>query len=390
MCIRDRTYTITGLNPGTTYSLYFTITHKDSNLITQSDTKSITTKPVASLVPGQTFSFLVGENLTLDFQNADMNASVLKLNVENDDGEWIPDVAIAEVPAGTSSYTWNLSPYADTLYEACRTKNEMNILISCTSVLNGSSPRKEHAGTAIIVNSNPLFQACSLVNTDKTISSLLGTSSTITEYGNFQIQIPPDLKAIPQNSAEIIKYVAYLTPASESSEIKRTETAYSSDSQVNLDLGTYNRPGSYFICVYAIDSRENISEIIQKPCTILPYHIPQYNISLKRMNGFEKEIFLNLSAEYSRILVNSISKNRIVSLAYRYAASGQNLPGTWTPITGFSTTIIDTFDSRIRYNRNTLADPFLQLPSDSSFEIEFQIKDCIQTCLLYTSPSPRD
>lgn len=377
------TYTAANLSPDTTYSLYFVITRKDSNLTTQSETKSFTTKPIASLAPGQTFSFPVGEDLTLAFQNADMNASVLKLSVKNDAGEWISDMAAAEVPAGTSSYTWNLSSYADRLYEACRAKNIIDIIISCSAVLNVETQPQLYTGTAAIVNSDPVFQSCFLVNTEESISSLLGTSSTITKYGNFQIQIPPDLKAIPQNAAEIIGYTAYLTPAAEVSEIKRADAAYSSDSQVYLNLGTYDKPGSYFICVCAVDSRGNTSEIVQKSCTILPYHIPTYSISPKRMNGFEKEIFLSLSAEYSRLLVESVPKNSIVSLAYRYGAPEDDLSAAaWTPITDFSTEIIDADNGRIRYNRNTLAAPFLQLPNDSPFQIEFQIKDRIQTLIV--------
>lgn len=378
------TYTINGLKPGTAYSVYFVITRKDSGLTTQSETKSVTTRPIASLSPDQTFSFHIGNDLPLSLQDYSMNASTLKLSVENDAGEWISDVDVITVPAGTASCIWELSALAETLYTYCKTKNRMNIRISCGVTLDGTYYENIYTGTAEVTDSNPVLESFLLTNTDSAIASLLGTNKSVERYGNFQVQIPVSQKAVAQNSAEIIKYAAYLAPyASESTIIRSAESAYSADSQVNIDLGTHSASGTYLICVYAVDSRGNVSETLKTPCTIYPYHIPVPSIFLQRMNGFENTIFLSISVLYSRLLANAVPQNSITSLAYRFTKAGTAQPESWTPITDFSSAILDTENARITYYRNTIDSPFMELSNEFSYDFEFRIMDEIQAIVIH-------
>ncbi|MCB6543677.1 hypothetical protein LI170_16235, partial [Desulfovibrio desulfuricans] len=89
----------------------------------------------------------------------------------------------------------------------------------------------------------------------------------------------------------------------------------------------------------------------------IPYHAPVTNINIYRMNGFEKEIFLELYSQYSRLAIGSTDKNSLVSIMYRYAEVGTSLPSSWKSITDYSSgiTSVNATDSKLTYIRNTLS-----------------------------------
>lgn len=383
-------FTFTNLSPNTTYTLSVRIWRKDSNLYTTSSNISITTLPISSLVTQGPLSLNIGDNLSLSFQNQDKNASTLKLSVEDDSGSWVTiSSAQVTVPINTSTYLWNLSSYATTLYSCCTTKNDMNFKISCGVTLNGKYFENIYSGIMHVTNANPIFSTFTMANIDTAITNLLGVStSTIQNMGNLIIQIPSANKAVAQKNAAIIKYIAYLVPKNTANVAKKVEAAYSSTSQVTIDMGTYSTAGTYQICVFAIDSRKNVSTTIMKDWIIIPYHAPVTNIKLYRMNGFEKEIFLELDSLYSRLVVGSSNKNSIVSVMYRYAEVGSALPASWASITDYSSgiTTIDATDSKLTYIKNSLSNYFLKdLSNDKSYNFEFKITDKIGSVIISTT-----
>ena len=382
----SHSFTFTNLSPNTTYTLSVRIWRKDSNLYTTSSNISITTLPISSLVTQDTFSLNIGDNLSLSFQNEDKNASTLKLSVEDDSGSWITiNSAQVTVPINEATYLWHLSSYATTLYEHCTTKNEMNFRISCGVTLNGKYYENIYSGIMHVTNADPSFNAFTLTNTNTTITNLLGvTTSTIQNMGNFRVQIPSASKAIAQKSAAIVKYIAYLIPKGATNVVKTAEAVYSSTSQVNIDIGTYSTAGTYQICVFAVDSRQNVSSTIAKDCIIIPYHAPVTNINIYRMNGFEKEIFLELYSQYSRLAIGSTDKNSLVSIMYRYAEVGTSLPSSWKSITDYSSgiTSVNATDSKLTYIRNTLSNYFIKdLSIEKSYNFEFKITDKVDSVI---------
>ena len=374
-------YTYTGLTPNTSYTLAVKITRSDSGLVTTSSNVTSTTNPIATIT--SSVSFTIGEDLTLEFKNADKNESTIELSVENDSGEWV-DIASYTSPINVSSFTLVLSESdkVSKLCSYCKNRNEMGVRVSCGVTLNGTYYGNTYTGKATISNSNPVFSDFVLVNTDSKCTNILGnSSSTIQGFGNMQVQIPTNNKAVAKNGATISKYVAYITVLDGTAIIKSSSASYSETDTVTIDLGTYSSHGNYTIHVYAIDSRDNTSSTINKDFSIYPYHIPVPTINLHRLNDFEKEILLDLSITYSRVLVNNSAKNSIKSIEYRYAEGYSNFPASWTSLTGFSNSN-NGDDGIVTYSKNTSDNIWMEISISNTCKYEFKITDSVQSIIV--------
>ena len=374
-------YTYTGLTPNTSYTLAVKITRSDSGLVTTSSNVTSTTNPIATIT--SSVSFTIGEDLTLEFKNANKNESTIKLSVENDSGEWV-DIASYTSPINVSSFTLVLSESdkVSKLSSYCKNRNEMGVRVSCGVTLNGTYYGNTYTGKATISNSNPVFSDFVLVNTDSKCTNILGnSSSTLQGLGNMQVQIPTNNKAVAKNGATISKYVAYITVLDGTAIIKSSSASYSETDTVTIDLGTYSSHGNYTIHVYAIDSRDNTSSTINKDFSIYPYHIPVPTINLHRLNDFEKEILLDLSITYSRVLVNNSAKNSIKSIEYRYAEGYSNFPASWTSLTGFSNSN-NGDDGIVTYSKNTSDNIWMEISISNTCKYEFKITDSVQSIIV--------
>lgn len=374
-------YTYTGLTPNTSYTLAVKITRSDSGLVTTSSNVTSTTNPIATIT--SSVSFTIGEDLTLEFKNADKNESTIELSVENDSGEWV-DIASYTSPINVSSFTLVLSESdkVSKLCSYCKNRNEMGVRVSCGVTLNGTYYGNTYTGKATISNSNPVFSDFVLVNTDSKCTNILGnSSSTIQGLGNMQVQIPTNNKAVAKNGATISKYIAYITVLDGTAIIKSSSASYSETDTVTIDLGTYSSHGNYTIHVYAIDSRDNTSSTINKDFSIYPYHIPVPTINLHRLNDFEKEILLDLSITYSRVLVNNSAKNSIKSIEYRYAEGYSNFPASWTSLTGFSNSN-NGDDGIVTYSKNTSDNIWMEISISNTCKYEFKITDSVQSIIV--------
>lgn len=374
-------YTYTGLTPNTSYTLAVKITRSDSGLVTTSSNVTSTTNPIATIT--SSVSFTIGEDLTLEFKNADKNESTIKLSVENDSGEWV-DIASYTSPINVSSFTLVLSESdkVTKLCSYCQNRNEMGVKVACGITIDGIYYGNTYTGKAYIADSNPVFSDFVLVNTDSKCTNILGnSSSTIQGFGNMQVQIPTNNKAVAKNGATISKYIAYITVMDGTAIIKSSSASYSETDTVTIDLGTYSSHGNYTIHVYAIDSRDNTSSTINKDFSIYPYHIPVPTINLHRLNDFEKEILLDLSITYSRVLVNNSAKNSIKSIEYRYAEGYSNFPASWTSLTGFSNSN-NGDDGTVTYSKNTSDNIWMEISISNTCKYEFKITDSVQSIIV--------
>lgn len=374
-------YTYTGLSPNTSYIFAVKITRKDSGLVTNSSNATTTTLPIATIT--SSVSFNVGEDLILEFANSDKNESTVKLSVENDSGSWV-DISTHTAPLGVSSFTLVLSDSSSVskLTGYCQKRTEMGVKVACGVTIDGTYYGNTYTGKAYITGSNPTFSGFSLINTDTTCTDILGNNtSTIQGMGNMQVKISTSDKAVAKNGATIIKYIAYLTVQDGTAIIKSSSALYSDTETVNIDLGTYSSSGNYTIHVYAIDSRDNTSSTVSKNFSIYPYHIPVPTINLHRLNDFEKEILLDLSITYSRVLVNNSAKNSIKSIEYRYAEGYSNFPASWTSLTGFSNSN-NGDDGTVTYSKNTSDNIWMEISISNTCKYEFKITDSVQSIIV--------
>ena len=317
---------LSDLKPGTTYSIKIRVKRTDSQLWTESNTKSFTTIPIAS-ISNDSIDFNIGSDLVINFTNSDKNKSFLALQIEKTDGTWEEVIRTDEVlPLNNeTSYTWALSSNATLLYSKVPTRNKANIRIICGTTINNTvydnyeSPK---TGVMSVVNSNPTFSTYSYGDANTTTQSVLGNTSYMPEkYGDMQAHISTSNKATAKNQATITKYVA-VVKNSDGKDVVSKESIYSSTSQVDFSFGSIATSGTYTIKIYAVDSRGNTSSTIQKTFYVLPYHQPTATIELSRLNDYEQETVIKITAYYSKLKVGSTNKNTTFNVKYRYAEVG--------------------------------------------------------------------
>lgn len=396
---KSGTFTYTGMNssdasipsvstlkPGTSYDLKLEVRRADSNLWTTSSKYSFTTIPIATII-NDSIDFIIGNNLTFNFQDYNNNKSFIALDIQKVDGTWEENVIKTDEIIQQESYTWNLSSYSSILYSKMTTRNSANIRIRCGTTIDGTVYSNTILGEmkVDVLTSKPIFSDYTYGNTIVEINNVLGSVIHMPEnYGNMQAQISVANKAIPKNQATILKYIATITN-SDDNVILTKEAIYSEESQININFGSIPMVDLYKINIYAVDSRGNKSSTISKPFTIIPYHIPYITIDLKRENNYEENTFINLKVVYSKMIVNGAIKNLIKSIKYRYAESGSVYGDTYASIPIPDYISQNTNDSLIMYSNNTFVN--LNDESKKTFNFEFIITDVIGA---YTVTIPVD
>lgn len=368
---------LSDLKPGTTYSIKIRVKRTDSQLWTESNTKSFTTIPIAS-ISNDSIDFNIGSDLVINFTNSDKNKSFLALQIEKTDGTWEEVIRTDEVlPLNNeTSYTWDLSSNTTLLYSKVPTRNKANIRIICGTTINSTvydNSESPKTGIMSVVNSNPTFSTYSYGDANTATQSVLGNTSYMPEkYGDMQAHISTSNKATAKNQATITKYVAIIKNSDGKTVISK-EATYSSTDQVDFIFGAITTSGTYTINIYAIDSRGNASSTIQKTFYVLPYHQPTATIELSRLNDYEQETVIKITAYYSKLKVGSTNKNTTFNVKYRYAEAGTTLSGNYTAVTGWSSSDYGDSDIKATMSQN----PFVNLNdnSNNSYTFEFQITD---------------
>ena len=206
---------VSTLKPGTTYKLKCWVRRKDSQLPTTSGNISFTTNPVATisnLDSEDEFSYNIGDDITLKFDNSSANKSWLSFSLETANGQYEELFKTDEV-IQSDSYIWKLSSYSSILYSKMSTKNSASCKIKCgtTIVENGQTINYvsgEFYGRIYVKNSNPIFSDFDYADENTSIQKILGdTHSMLQYYSNMVIRIPLSKKATAQNGASIAKYI---------------------------------------------------------------------------------------------------------------------------------------------------------------------------------------
>lgn len=371
-------FTIAGLAPGASYSFRCRVTRRDSGLTTESQSITVKTVPIATL--SGNFDLDIGNDLTVSLVNCDKNASTLEVCIQSEPDAWSDPLLTVESPIGEASCTLPLSEIADALYESCPAKNSAPIRIACGTTLNGRLYQNFYTGNASVSDSDPVFTDFTCENTDELINAVLGnTSYMIENFGNMQVQITPENQAIPQNCAFIVKYIATVTSQNAAIQSAQEITPLE-DQTLSIDLGSFSQAGDYTICIHAVDSRENVSSAVTRNFHVLPYRLPAASVILKRFNEFEKETLIDLSASYSKLLLDGTPKNTPFTIKYRFAETGMPLPDTYTSITDFTSDFTSLPENvKVTYNNSSTTKPFQILDSSKSYHFEFLFTDCISS-----------
>ena len=107
---------VSTLKPNTKYKIKLWVRRKDSKLGTYSSNIEFTTKSVASISNlNEGFSYNIGDDLNLTFENSSENKSWLAFYIKDESDNWEEILKTDEV-IQANSYTWQLSNYASIFY----------------------------------------------------------------------------------------------------------------------------------------------------------------------------------------------------------------------------------------------------------------------------------
>ena len=189
------------------------------------------------------------------------------------------------------------------------------------------------------------------------------------------VRIPVSNRAIALNGASIIKYCALVKDLNSGVQKLTSELAYSDNSEIVFSFGNMIKASTYQIQIYAIDSRGNTSRTISKIFYVLPYSQPRVSIDLHRLNKYEEETELSISAIYSALNISSVAKNNNFTVQYAYAEDGQPF-GSYHDLS-LTISSYDSDNKKAYYH----ASPFIDLNDNSnkSFNFKFLIKDRVST-----------
>lgn len=380
---------VSTLKPGTTYKLKCWVRRKDSQLPTTSGNISFTTNPVATisnLDSEDEFSYNIGDDITLKFDNSSANKSWLSFSLETANGQY-EELFKTDEAIQSDSYIWKLSSYSSILYSKMSTKNSASCKIKCgtTIVENGQTINYvsgEFYGRIYVKNSNPIFSDFDYADENTSIQKILGDAHSILQYySNMVIRIPLSKKATAQNGASIIKYIVKV----DDSQNVTYELNYKTDSEVVLELGKYYSSGTKKINICALDSRGNTSNVIVKSFNVISYHPPFIeDMNLDRLNGYEAEVVLDFYGGISKVIIGNVEKNTSRKVLYRYAEVGTAFPSSYTEINGVKISSFSSNEYEIDFSQNTKDDTFgitgsgsskLILDNNKSYNFQFRISD---------------
>ena len=377
---------VSTLKPGTTYKLKCWVKRKDSQLSTTSSNIEFTTKSVASISNlNEGFSYNIGDDLNLTFDNSSENKSWLAFYIKDESDNWEEILKTDEV-IQANSYTWQLSNYASIFYSKLPNDNSKKCKIECGTTITENKQTiscisSKFVGTINVKNSNPVFTDFNYGDEDTSTQAVLGNKTyMIKNYGSMKVRIPVAKKAVAKNGATIIKYIISVDGVA----IDSYEKKYSDSSEILCELGKYNTNGIGTISIYAIDSRGNVSDTVKKAFTVLPYSLPRFSvINLKRLNDYESEIVLDFQGVISKLSVNNVEKNTIKTVGYRYAEEGSSYPTNFSVINGVTVSSTPS-EYILSFAQNTSDDTFgitgsgsskLVLDNNKSYNFQFYIRD---------------
>lgn len=317
------TFYINDLTPGTTYSVKIRVRRKDSQLYTESSTKSATTTDIA--------------RITSSLSNIDSDSSLTVVaskpdGVECDIKLELPDLGLAEVirHSNTTNTTFTIEEI-QSLANYIPNNTSTTLRITAVTVIDGVDKYWDYKDiTYSVVNANPIFNNFTYEDTDTSITALTGDNQIIVKgYSDLKVTISTSNKAVAQKGATMDKYRLVVGS-------KQIDVDYSDSSDVNLMLSNID---NNVFTVYAIDSRGNSTAKQISPSTYIDYFEPYITSPIPtatRTNGIDSETTLSFSGKFFNDSFGAV--NNSLTITYEYKKTSES---TWT--TG-TTTITPTIN----------------------------------------------
>ena len=346
---KSGTYTITGLEPNTTYKVVTSLQHKENELEKDSSALSVKTYdyPHCTTTP----NFVIGDKVKLTFYNPlgrTFHFYVIA-NGKQLSPEW--------TTSGTSYTGINADSTQALLYATIPNAKSCKYKIKTvwTSDLDEYTWTADNGNTISIDESKclPTFtdfsyrDSSSIPNITGKDQELVKSLSTLT------VSISDAQKMVAKNGATPSKYVISIDKLSV--DMAHTKTS--------IDVGRISSKGVLRLNVRAYDSR-GLSTLKYKDITVHDYEKPVINVEAKRLNSFEAQTTIKVDGAFSLVTMsNGWSANSITKASYWWREVG----GTWSEELPLTVTVTD--------NKYTCSDAVRSFDNQKEFEIWVTVYD---------------
>lgn len=218
----------------------------------------------------------------------------------------------------------------------------------------GSVSSKTATVTTTAANSGPTLSGFTYADSYATTTAITGNDQLFIQ-GHSKLTVTPGT-ATPKNQATIANYTATCNGVSVSNT---TGDA--------LTVDAVSKSGTVAVVLTITDSR-GYTASVSKNITVLAYAKPKVNsLTLRRTNDIEAEMQLVFNGSISAITVDSVQKNSLLYVRYRYKATSATSYSSYVSILSAVTQSGTSFS----YSNLELR----SLASDQSWDVHIQIRD---------------
>lgn len=337
---KSGSYTISGLNPNTTYKVKTRVRRKDNQLTTDSAALSVETYayPYCNSMP----NFTIGNKLTLGFYNP-LSRSITA-NILGADGSQISN----DTTTGTSISGYAGSVVVDRLYASIPNSQSGTYKVKVTY---GSQVNTKTGGTYTVNKNNcaPSIGGVSYKDTNSTSVAITGNNQDIVR------------------NQSIVEYTATGLQAQKYATVRSCSVSINGNSY-NLALSGNNASGgnatvdsaSTITAVFTVTDSRGVTGTKSINVNMLDWTVPSAIINLHRQDNYYPETDITVDANYS-----SINGNNRITITYQgkkegdteYSISGtlqDNVQSTFVANNDYDwdieVTLVDSFGGQTTYH----------------------------------------
>ena len=369
---KSGSYTVSGLSANTTYKIKTRIRRKDNQLTTDTSATSVTTYdyPYCTESP----NFILGNAVTLEFYNP-LSRDFVFYIIGNGTQIDVEYKCSSTSYSGVNSTTSSVPYLYDTIPNAKSGKYKVKV------VYDTSTKTRDNGNTYSIVEKEcyPTFTAgYTLKDVGDKTKNITNGAFLIKGYSSLTVEIPTSAQMKANKGANPKNYTASFNGVNKTIN-------YSSSATTSCNFGVVNTTGTKEVSVRAYDTR-TLSTLAKKSITIYDYSKPKVYIDVKRKNNFGEVATLNVTGNYTPLVVSGVAKNLITACKYRYKEVGND---TWLSSAtndGWVTLSTTLNSEKGTFTCGTVN--FDDLTNTSTFEFEVQVTDSLNNTT--TEPATLD
>lgn len=218
----------------------------------------------------------------------------------------------------------------------------------------GSVSSKTATVTTTAANSGPTLSGFTYADSYATTTAITGNDQLFIQ-SHSKLTVTPGT-ATPKNEATIANYTATCNGVS-----------VSNTTGAALTVGPVSKSGTVAVVLTITDSRGYTASVTQN-ITVIAYASPKVNsLTLRRTNDIEAEMQLVFNGTISAITVDSVQKNSLLYVRYRYKATSAS---SWSSYVSILSAVTQSGTS-FSYSNLELR----ELASDQSWDVHIQIRD---------------